>query len=283
MPRNLKQLSANKIFDGYQFQFGNRSDVLNCNMQFSIFLPQQAEVEPVPVLYWLSGLTCTDQNFVTKAGAQQYAAEFGVAIVCPDTSPRGEAVPDDPAGAWDFGLGAGFYLNATEKPWAHNYRMYDYIVEELTDVVNANFCVDPERQSIFGHSMGGHGALTIGLKNPGVYKSISAFSPIVAPRKCPWGKKAFSNYLGEDKKTWKQYDSCDLISSAEDYVPILIDQGEADDFLEEQLQTERIIKAAEKAEYAMQVRYQPGYDHSYFFIASFVRDHIEFHAEFLKE
>lgn len=283
MPRNLKQLSASKIFDGHQLQFGNRSDVLDCDMQFSIFLPPQAEVGPVPVLYWLSGLTCNDQNFVTKAGAQQYASEFGIAIVCPDTSPRGENVPDDADGAWDFGLGAGFYLNATEQPWQKNYRMYDYVLEELPDVVNANFAVDAERQGIFGHSMGGHGALTIGLRNPDRYRSISAFSPIVAPTKCDWGKKAFSSYLGKDKELWKQYDSCKLIGKAKDHLPILIDQGEDDDFLEEQLLTERIIKAAEKAEYAMQVRFQPGYDHSYFFIASFVRDHIEFHSEFLKE
>ena len=283
MPNNLKQIAANKIFDGQQMQFTHHSDVLSCEMQFSIFLPPQAENEPVPVLYWLSGLTCTDQNFVTKAGAQQYATEFGIAIVCPDTSPRGEDVPDDPDEAWDFGLGAGFYLNATQKPWVKNYRMYDYIYGEIRDLVVANFAVDPERQSIFGHSMGGHGALTIGLKNPDQYRSISAFSPIVAPTKCPWGKKAFSNYLGKDKKAWKQYDSCELIKKAKTYVPILIDQGEADDFLEEQLQTELIIKAAEKAKYAMQIRYQPGYDHSYFFIASFVQDHIEFHAEFLKD
>jgi len=283
MPRNLKQLSAYRVFDGYQLQYGNRSDVLNCDMQFSIFLPPQAEVEPVPVLYWLSGLTCNDQNFVTKAGAQQYATEFGIAIVCPDTSPRGEDVPDDPEGVWDFGLGAGFYLNATQEPWAKNYRMYDYLVEELTDVVNANFTVDSQRQSIFGHSMGGHGALTIGLRNPDQYQSISAFSPIVAPSKCPWGKKAFSNYLGKNKKLWKHYDSCELLAKADDYLPILIDQGEDDQFLEEQLMTERIIAAAEKVDYPMQVRFQPGYDHSYFFIASFLRDHIEFHSEFLKD
>lgn len=281
MPRNLKQLSVNKIFDGQQIQYVHQSDVLDCEMQFSIFLPVEAETKPVPVLYWLSGLTCTDQNFVTKAGAQQYAAEFGVAIVCPDTSPRGENIPDDPDGSWDFGLGAGFYLNATEKPWEKNYRMYDYILEELPDVVQANFALDAERQSIFGHSMGGHGALTIGLKNPQLYKSISAFSPIVSPTKCPWGKKAFSSYLGKGKKAWKQYDACELLKKAKSHVPILIDQGEADDFLEEQLLTENIIKTAEKSEYPMQVRFQPGYDHSYYFIASFVRDHIEFHSQFL--
>ena len=281
MPKNLKQLSANKIFDGQQLQFSHKSEVLSCEMQFSMFMPPQSEIAPVPVLYWLSGLTCNDQNFVTKAGAQQYAAEYGIAIVCPDTSPRGEHVPDDPDGAWDFGLGAGFYLNATEKPWAKNYRMYDYIVDELPEAVNANFAIDAQRQSIFGHSMGGHGALTIGLKNPDSYQSISAFSPIVAPTQCDWGKKAFKNYLGEDEEIWKQYDSCELITHSGKHIPILIDQGEADGFLQDQLLTENIVEAAQAKEFAMQVRYQLGYDHSYFFISSFIRDHIEFHSEFL--
>lgn len=281
----MKQLAANKIFDGQQLQFGHRSEVLNCDMQLSVFLPPQAEQQAVPVLYWLSGLTCTDQNFVTKAGAQQYATEFGIAVVCPDTSPRGEDVPDDIEQAWDLGLGAGFYLNATEQPWAKNYQMYDYVVHELPVVIaTANLPIDSSRQSISGHSMGGHGALTIVLKNPDRYQSASAFSPIVAPMHCPWGQKVFSNYLGENKESWKQYDSCELITAADKNhrLPILIDQGEADDFLQEQLMTDRIIEAAESVKYAMQVRFQPGYDHSYFFIASFIRDHFQFHSEFLK-
>ncbi len=277
----IKEIGRARIFDGQQIQCVHASAVLNCDMQFSIYLPPQAEVAPVPVLYWLSGLTCTDQNFVTKAGAQQYAAEFGVAIVCPDTSPRGEGVADDPDGARDFGLGAGFYLNATQEPWAKHYQMYSYVVAELPAMIEANFPVEANRKSIFGHSMGGHGALTIALQNPDQYQSASAFSPIVAPMQCPWGQKALGNYLGEDTGQWKEYDSCELLTRSEVHLPILIDQGEADDFLQEQLMTDRIIEAAEAKEYAMQVRFQPGYDHSYYFIASFVRDHIEFHSAFL--
>ncbi|MDG2087659.1 MAG: S-formylglutathione hydrolase [Arenicellaceae bacterium] len=277
----MKQLTANKIFDGQQIQCSHHSKVLNCDMQFSVFLPPQAELGPVPVIYWLSGLTCSDQNFVTKAGAQQYASEFGVAIVCPDTSPRGDGVPDDLDGAWDFGLGAGFYLNATQQPWADHYQMYSYVVDELPALIEANFSVDSTRLSISGHSMGGHGALTIALKNPARYQSASAFSPIVAPMQCPWGQKAFTNYLGKDTGQWKEYDSCELIDVAETQLPMLIDQGEADDFLQEQLMTDRIISVAETKEFPLQVRFQPGYDHSYYFIASFIRDHIEFHSRFL--
>jgi len=276
----MQQLSSSKIFDGQQFQYRHKSDSLVCDMEFSIYLPPQAESARVPVVYWLSGLTCTDQNFVTKAGAQRYAAELGIAIVCPDTSPRGEAVPDDPDGAYDFGLGAGFYLNATQSPWDKNYRMYDYVVEELPALVSTNFDVDADRVGISGHSMGGHGALTIGLKNPGKYLSVTAFTPIVSPINCPWGQKALSNYLGENQAAWSDYDSCELVKSASRHLPIMVDQGEADDFFEEQLKTRLLIEAAEQAEYPMQIRYQPGYDHSYFFIASFIADHLEFHSEF---
>lgn len=276
----MQQLSSSKIFDGQQLQYRHKSDSLACDMEFSIYLPPQAESARVPVVYWLSGLTCTDQNFVTKAGAQRYAAELGIAIVCPDTSPRGEAVPDDPDGAYDFGLGAGFYLNATQSPWDKNYRMYDYVVEELPALVSTNFNVDADRVGISGHSMGGHGALTLGLKNPDKYLSVTAFAPIVSPINCPWGQKALSNYLGEDQVAWSDYDSCELVKSANTHLPIMVDQGEADDFLEEQLQTRLLIETAEQAEYPMQIRYQPGYDHSYFFIASFIADHLEFHSEF---
>ena len=276
----MQQLSSSKIFDGQQLQYRHKSDSLACDMEFSIYLPPQAESVSVPVVYWLSGLTCTDQNFVTKAGAQRYAAELGIAIVCSDTSPRGEAVPDDPDGAYDFGLGAGFYLNATQSPWDKNYRMYDYVVEELPELVSANFDVDADRRGISGHSMGGHGALTLGLKNPDKYLSVTAFAPIVSPINCPWGQKALSNYLGEDQGAWSDYDSCELVKSASTHLPIMVDQGEADDFLEEQLRTRLLIEAAEQAEYPMQIRYQPGYDHSYFFIASFIADHLEFHSEF---
>lgn len=277
----MEKLTENKIFEGQQLQYQHSSKVLGCDMQFSIYLPPQAEEVKVPVLYWLSGLTCTDQNFVTKAGAQKYAAEYGIAIVCPDTSPRGEGIPDDPEGYWDFGLGAGFYVNATQEPWATNYQMYDYVVEELPHLVNVSFPVDSGRVGIFGHSMGGHGALMIALKNPERFKSASAFAPIVAPSQCPWGEKAFSHYLGSYKENWLQYDSCELIKQAQSHMPILVDQGEADEMLETQLKTELLIEAAESVQYPMQIRYQAGYDHSYFFIASFIEDHLEFHAHFL--
>jgi len=278
----MEQLAVNKIFGGQQGQYQHQSTSLQCTMQFSVFMPPDAESErKVPVLYWLSGLTCTDQNFVTKAGAQQVAAELGMAIVCPDTSPRGDGVPDDSEGAWDFGLGAGFYVNATQEPWSRNYQMLDYVVKELPALINENFAVDSERRGISGHSMGGHGALSIALKNPHQFKSASAFSPIVSPLNCPWGEKALSNYIGDDKTDWVQYDTCDLVSKAQTQLPILVDQGTADDFLQEQLKTELLIEAAEHASYPMEIRYQEGYDHSYFFIASFIQDHLRFHAKHL--
>jgi len=276
----MEQISANKIFEGQQLQYRHRSDSLGCDMEFSIYLPPQAESAKVPLVYWLSGLTSTDQNFVIKAGAQRYAAEYGIAVICPDTSPRGEDIPDDPDGAYDFGLGAGFYVNATQNPWAKNYQMYDYVVNELPELVNANFSVDPDRVGISGHSMGGHGALSIGLKNPDRFLSITAFAPIVSPIHCPWGQKALGNYLGEDRSNWAEYDSCELIRAATEHTPVLVDQGETDDFLEEQLKTGLLVEAAEQAGYPMQIRFQAGYDHSYFFVASFIGDHLEFHSEF---
>jgi S-formylglutathione hydrolase len=233
-------------------------------------------------VYYLSGLTCTDENFVTKAGAQQYAAELGVAVVAADTSPRGEGVPDDPDGSYDMGLGAGFYLNATEAPWSEHYHMYDYVVTELPQVV-AQACpqVDISRAAIMGHSMGGHGALSIGLKNPDRYASFSAFSPIVAPTQCPWGHKVFTHYLGADPSTWADYDTCMLLGKATEQRPILIDQGTADNFLGEQLKTHLIVDASNTANYPIEVRMQEGYDHSYYFIASFMGDHLSFHARHL--
>ena len=278
----MEQLASNKIHDGQQQQFKHTSEVLNCEMVFSVFLPPQAVSSKVPVLYWLSGLTCTDQNFVTKAGAQRYAAEHGIAIVCPDTSPRGDGVADDPESAWDFGLGAGFYLNATQAPWAEHYRMYDYVAKELPELINQNFAVDPSKTAISGHSMGGHGALTLALNNPEQYKSVSAFSPIVSPLNCPWGIKALSNYLGTDKSTWLAHDSCELVKAASIHIPMLVDQGSADGFLEEQLKTELLIQAGEASSYPMTVRYQDGYDHSYYFVSSFIGEHIAFHASNLK-
>ena len=277
----LEQIGSNQSFGGQQLRYKHQSSVLNCEMTFSIYLPPQAEKGPVPVLYWLSGLTCNDENFVQKAGAQQHAAEHGIAIVCPDTSPRGDGVADDPEGAYDMGLGAGFYVNATQQPWVEHYQMYSYITDELPALINGEFPVDSQRASISGHSMGGHGALTIALKNPGQYKSVSAFSPIVSPLSCPWGDKVLSNYLGDDRETWAQYDSVELVKSATEHLPVLVDQGDSDNFLVEQLKTELLISAAGKADYPMQIRMQPNYDHSYFFIATFIGDHIAFHARAL--
>ena len=273
--------SDNKIFNGQQQQFSHHASTTNCEMTFSIFLPPQAQTKAVPVLYWLSGLTCNDQNFVTKAGAQKYAAKHGIAIVCPDTSPRGEGVADDPQGSWDFGLGAGFYVNATRVPFEAHYQMYDYVSQELPALINDNFPVDPQRQSIFGHSMGGHGAITIALNHPDKFRSVSAFSPISSPLNCPWGEKALSGYLGEDRNHWQRHDSCELVSKVVQKVPMLVDQGSADDFLEEQLKTPLLINAAKQANYPAQIRYQEGYDHSYYFIASFIGEHIAFHSKHL--
>ena len=277
----MQKLSEYRCFDGRQLQYSHRSEVLNCDMRFGIFLPPQAESRPVPVLYWLSGLTCTDENFTQKAGAQRMASELGMAIVMPDTSPRGEGVPDDPEGAYDFGLGAGFYLNATQAPWKDHYQMYDYVVKELPELIEAEFPVNDVR-SISGHSMGGHGAITIGIKNPGRYRSISAFSPICHPTDCPWGEKALGNYLGDDRSTWNDYDSVELMKRATIQLPILVDQGLADNFLVEQLKPETLLAAAKETMYPLNLRQQEGYDHSYFFISSFIEDHLRFHAQYLK-
>lgn len=273
----MEIIASNKCFDGWQHRLRHRSDVSHCDMTLSLFLPKVAETRAVPVLYWLSGLTCNDQNFVTKAGAQRYAAEYGVAVVAPDTSPRGEGVADD--AGWDLGQGAGFYLNATRAPWAAHFRMYDYIVDELPAALEGRFALDGQRRGIFGHSMGGHGALTIALKNPQRYRSVSAFSPICAPAQCPWGRKAFAAYLGDDTAVWREHDSSVLLSQKALPYPILVDQGEADEFLGEQLLPEVLESAARQSGQQLTLRRQAGYDHSYFFIASFIGDHIRFHAE----
>ncbi|WP_269434576.1 S-formylglutathione hydrolase [Aliidiomarina indica] len=272
-----------KVFGGRQLRFEHESDVLNCTMQFSVFLPPQAEQGDVPTVYWLSGLTCTDENFSSKAGAQRVAAELGLALVIPDTSPRGEEVPDDADGAYDFGKGAGFYVNATEEPWRTHYQMYDYIVKELPDLVEANLPLTDER-AISGHSMGGHGALVIGLRNAQRYASISAFSPIVHPSQVPWGKKAFTGYLGTDENTWRNYDATCLLEelAGQDLPPILIDQGDADQFLDEHLRTDYFRTANKDAGAGAQIRMQPGYDHSYYFIATFIEEHLRFHASNLR-
>ncbi|MDG1387726.1 MAG: S-formylglutathione hydrolase [Halioglobus sp.] len=277
----MEKIGENICFGGRQLRYCHASEVLGCEMNFSIYLPPQAEQGKVPVLYWLSGLTCTDENFVTKAGAQRYAAEHGIAIVAPDTSPRGEGVPDDPEAAWDFGLGAGFYVNATQSPWSQHYRMYDYVVTELPALLKAQFPVDEARMAISGHSMGGHGALTIALKNPGRFKSVSAFSPICSPLRCPWGEKALGMYLGDDRATWAEHDSCALMAYVEEKLPALVDQGDADNFLQEQLKPELLQEVANSVGYPLELRMQPGYDHSYFFIASFIGEHIAFHASHL--
>ena len=277
----MESIACNKIFGGEQRRYKHKSETLSCDMHFSIYLPPQVSERPVPVLYWLSGLTGTDENFVIKAGAQRVASQLGLAIVMGDTSPRGEDVPDDPEQAYDFGLGAGFYLNATEAPWNKYYKMYDYVTEELPALINDNFPVNPSRQSIFGHSMGGHGALSIALKNPDKYKSVSAFAPIVSPINCPWGCKAFKSYLGEDVSTWQEYDSAALIAKATTHLPMLVDQGTADEFLNNQLKPELLLEAAEKAGYPLQFIEREGYDHSYFFIASFIQEHLRFHEKIL--
>ncbi len=279
----LSKVSEQFCFGGKQIRYSHTSTVLSCDMQFSVFLPPQAETQAVPALYWLSGLTCTDENFSTKAGAQRVAAELGIALVMPDTSPRGEEVPDDPDAAYDFGLGAGFYVNATAAPYAKHYQMYDYIVSELPQLLQQHLPLT-EKRSISGHSMGGHGALVIGLRNAARYCSISAFSPVANPTDCPWGIKAFTGYLGDDKQQWQQYDASLLLAKADAtaVLPILVDQGTADNFYPAQLRTDSLIAAAEKAGLTAEIRLHSGYDHSYYFIASFIEQHLRFHAKYLK-
>lgn len=251
-------------------------------MRFGIYLPPQASnINKVPVLYWLSGLTCTDENFMQKAGAQRIAAELGIAIVAPDTSPRGDSVPNAPDNAYDFGLGAGFYLNATEAPWNKHYHMYDYIVDELPALIESRFPVNNQR-AISGHSMGGHGALTIGLRNPSRYTSISAFSPICNPTNCNWGKKAFTGYLGNNQKAWENHDASILMQTTQSRTPTLVDQGLDDNFLSQQLKPETLKLAAKNNNYPLTLHQHEGYDHSYFFIASFIEQHLRFHWKHLQ-
>ena len=277
---SLENLSSNKVFGGWHKQYRHHSTVLGCQMRFAIYLPPQASSEnPLPVLYWLSGLSCSDENFMQKAGAMRVAAELGLTLVAPDTSPRGGEVAD--ADGYDLGQGAGFYVNATEEPWASHYRMYDYIVSEIPALIEAHFPVTSAR-SISGHSMGGHGALVLGLRNPHLYQSISAFSPISHPSICPWGQKAFKAYLGNNQADWKQYDACELLQQARGALPMLVDQGDNDQFLEDQLYPQHLIAAAKQHDSNLELRMQPGYDHSYYFISTFIADHLRFHARFLK-
>lgn len=275
----IENISSNKSFDGWHKQYSHHSDSLNCSMRFAIYLPPQASVgQKAPVLYWLSGLTCTDENFMQKAGAQRIAAKLGIAIVAPDTSPRGDEVADDDS--YDLGKGAGFYVNATQPPWNRHYRMYDYVLNELPELIESTFPVN-ERRSIAGHSMGGHGALVLALRNPRRYRSVSAFSPISNPIECPWGKKAFAAYLGKDTATWADYDASLLMRKATQFIPALVDQGEADQFLTEQLKPETLEAAAKASGYPLKLNRREGYDHSYYFIASFIVQHLRFHAAHL--
>ncbi len=277
-------LSETRCFGGRLKRVSHASTALDCPMTFTLYLPPQVEAQvgaAAPVLYWLSGLTCTDENFTQKAGAFRLAAALGLAIVAPDTSPRGEGVPGDPDGAWDFGLGAGFYVDATEEPWARHYRMHEYVTRELPALVEGGFPVT-DRRSIAGHSMGGHGALVCALRHPGRYRSVSAFAPIVNPAAVPWGEKAFGRYLGPDRDRWLDWDACALIARAAaegaEQLPILIDQGDKDSFLETQLKPQALVAAAQAAGHPLTLRMQPGYDHSYFFIATFIDDHLRHHA-----
>lgn len=282
MTQEIEFRSEHRAFGGRVVFASHYSQATACQMRFSIFEPPQAAHRPVPVLTWLSGLTCTEENFTAKAGAQRVAAELGLMIVAPDTSPRGEDLADDED--WDLGQGAGFYLDALRAPWSEHYRMYSYVVEELPALVGKHFAADLDRQGIFGHSMGGHGALVIGLKNPEVFSSLSAFAPICAPSRCPWGRKAFSAYLGDDDKTWRDWDASELVRRISDprgRPGILVDQGEADPFVDEQLMPGVLEEACREAGYPLEMRRHPGYDHSYYFIASFMEDHLRHHARAL--
>lgn len=274
---NLNLLSEYQSFGGKLGFYSHASSTCNGEMRFAVYQPPQATQQPVPVLYFLSGLTCTEENFMAKSGAQRYASEYGLMLVAPDTSPRntGIAGEDDD---WDFGTGAGFYVDATEKPWSQHYQMYSYVVEELPTLIAANFAIEPKKQGIFGHSMGGHGALICAMRNPQLYKSVSAFAPITAPMRCPWGQKAFSRYLGSNQDTWLTYDASELIKQVGYHSSILIDQGTADKFLAEQLLPEVFEQARASVNQPLNLRYQAGYDHSYYFIASFIEDHIRHHA-----
>ncbi len=275
---DLEIISANHAFDGIQGVYKHQSAATGTDMTFSVFVPHHAPGVTLPVLTFLSGLTCTHANVTEKGEYRRACAEHGIIFVAPDTSPRGEDVPDDPDKAYDFGLGAGFYVNATRAPYDRHYHMQHYIEEELPAIVAAHFPADRARQGIMGHSMGGHGALTIALRNPGRYKSVSAFAPIVAPSQIPWGQKALAGYLGEDHTSWADYDSCALIASGARLPDLLVDQGDKDAFLDTQLKTHLLIEACAAAGQKASINMRPGYDHSYYFISTFMADHIAWHA-----
>ena len=277
----LQTISETACFGGTQGYYSHEAKTTKCTMRFSVFTPLQAKDGKVPVLWYLSGLTCTEDNATVKAGFQRVAAELGLMVICPDTSPRGDAVPDDEA--YDMGQGAGFYVDATEAPWAEHFQMYSYVTQELSELITDNFAADMAHQGITGHSMGGHGALTIALKNPEIYKSVSAFAPIVSPMVCPWGEKALTGYIGSDRTAWQHYDTCALIAAKGPLQSeILIDQGLADNFIESQLKPELFEAACKKTGQKLNLRRQAGYDHSYFFISSFIEDHLRHHATILR-
>ena len=276
---SFEVISQHRSFGGVVGFYRHDAATTACPMRFSVFTPPQAQKGRVPVLYYLAGLTCTEETFMMKAGAQRIAAELGLMLVAPDTSPRGVKIPGD-TDSWDFGVAAGFYVDATEKPWSAHYRMYSYVTQELPALIDAGFATDRTRQGIFGHSMGGHGALMIGLRNPERYRSVSAFAPIAAPKTCPWGQKAFSGYLGADHGQWSAYDATELVAQVKDAARrphILIDQGSADQFLEEQLHPQLFEAACRRVGYPVKLRLQEGYDHGYYFISTFMEDHLRHH------
>jgi S-formylglutathione hydrolase len=278
----VRPVSQNLCFGGVQGVYTHASLETGCPMRFGVYLPPAANSQRVPVLYWLSGLTCTEENFIVKAGAQRVASELGLAIVVPDTSPRGLGIAGE-NDSYDFGLGAGFYVDATEPPWSRGYRMYSYITKELAAEVAAAFPVDPTRTGILGHSMGGHGALTIALRNPRDYRSVSAFAPITSSTRCPWGEKALTGYLGQDRARWREYDATALIEDRGwKGPPIVVDQGTSDPFLESQLKPRLLEDACQRSGVSLDLRLRGGYDHSYFFIATFIEEHLRFHADHLR-
>jgi len=274
----LEMIAQNRCFNGMQYLYRHASRETGTPMRFAAYVPRQAERAKVPVFWFLSGLTCTEENFTVKAGAQRVASELGLILIAPDTSPRGEGVPGDPAGSYDFGLGAGFYVDATQPPYATNYCMRSYIETELPSLVADNLPADMERQSICGHSMGGHGAITIALRNPSRFRAVSAFAPIASPINCPWGQKALGGYIGPDQAAWRTYDSCALIEDGHRLPALLVDQGLADNFLTTQLKPELLEAACAAAGINLTLRRRDGYDHSYYFIASFIEDHLRYHA-----
>jgi S-formylglutathione hydrolase len=276
---SFETVSQSRCFGGTQFVYRHVSRETSTPMRLAVFVPPQAQDRKVPVVWFLSGLTCTEENFTVKAGAQRVASELGLMLIAPDTSPRGEGVPDDPEGAYDFGLGAGFYVDAVEAPFAQHYRMRSYIERELPERVAENLPADMSRQGITGHSMGGHGALTIALRNPGRFKAVSAFAPIASPMNCPWGEKALSGYIGPDRSAWRDYDACALIDGGARLPDLLVDQGTADSFLDSQLKPQLLEEACARAGQPLTLRRQEGYDHSYFFIATFIEDHLRWHAQ----